>query len=136
MSIKEIQDEIIKEFSTFEDWTDCYMYLINLGKNMPTIDDTSKTDINLIRGCQSKVWMKGETIDNKIIFSADSDTLLTKGIISILIRVFSNQTAEEILSSDIDFINKIGLNEHLYTSRVNGLVSMLNKIKTYAENHS
>lgn len=134
MTIKEIQDEIIKEFSTFENWTDCYMYLIKLGKRMPVIDNTDKTDINLIRGCQSKVWLKGETINDKIIFSADSDTLLTKGIISILIRVFSNQTAEDILTCDMDFINQIGLKEHLYTSRVNGLVSMLNKIKTYAEN--
>lgn len=134
MTIKEIQDDIIKEFSTFENWTDCYMYLIKLGKRMPVIDNTDKTDINLIRGCQSKVWLKGETINDKIIFSADSDTLLTKGIISILIRVFSNQTAEDILTCDMDFINQIGLKEHLYTSRVNGLVSMLNKIKTYAEN--
>lgn len=134
MCIKEIQNEIIKEFSSFNDWSQCYSYLITLGKQMPLLKEEYKNDNTLIRGCQSKVWLQGEKKGEKIIFSADSDTLITKGIISILIRVFSNQTAEDILASDMDFINKIGLKEHLYTSRVNGLVSMLTKIKLYASN--
>ena len=132
MSIKEIQEEIIDEFSMFDDWMQRYEYIIDLGKNLPLIQEAYKTEDNLIKGCQSKVWLKGEQKDDKIIFTADSDAILTKGIIAILIRVFSNQNAFDILAADTDFIDKIGLKEHLSPTRANGLVSMIKNIKMYA----
>jgi cysteine desulfuration protein SufE len=132
MTIKEIQEEIIDEFSMFDDWMQRYEYIIDLGKNLPLIKEEFKTDDNIIKGCQSKVWVKGEKNDDKIIFTADSDAILTKGIIAILIRVFSNQKASDILASDTDFIDKIGLKEHLSPTRANGLVSMIKNIKMYA----
>jgi cysteine desulfuration protein SufE len=132
MSIKEIQEEIIDEFSMFDDWMQRYEYIIDLGKNLPLIQEEFKTDDNLIKGCQSKVWLKGEQKDDKIVFTADSDAILTKGIIAILIRVFSNQTASDILAADMDFIDEIGLKEHLSPTRANGLVSMIKNIKMYA----
>ena len=132
MTIKEIQEEIIDEFSMFDDWMQRYEYIIDLGKNLPLIQEAYKTDDNLIKGCQSKVWLKGEQKDDKIIFTADSDAILTKGIIAILIRVFSNQNAFDILAADTDFIDKIGLKEHLSPTRANGLVSMIKNIKMYA----
>ena len=132
MTIKEIQEEIIDEFSMFDDWMQRYEYIIDLGKNLPLIQEECKTDDNLIKGCQSKVWLKGEQKDDKIIFTADSDAILTKGIIAILIRVFSNQNAFDILAADTDFIDKIGLKEHLSPTRANGLVSMIKNIKMYA----
>lgn len=132
MSIKEIQEEIIDEFSMFEDWMQRYEYIIDLGKNLPLIQEEFKTEDNIIKGCQSKVWLKGEQKDDKIVFTADSDAILTKGIIAILIRVFSNQKASDILNADMDFIDKIGLKEHLSPTRANGLVSMIKNIKMYA----
>ena len=132
MNIKEIQDEIIDEFAMFDDWMQRYEYIIDLGKNLPLIQEEFKTEDNIIKGCQSKVWLKGEQNDDKIVFTADSDAILTKGIIAILIRVFSNQKAADILNADMDFIDEIGLKEHLSPTRANGLVSMIKNIKMYA----
>ncbi len=132
MTIKEIQDEIIDEFSMFDDWMQRYEYIIELGKSLPLIKEEYKTDDNLIKGCQSKVWLQGEQKDDKIVFTADSDAILTKGIIAILIRAFSNQKAKDILEADTDFIDEIGLKEHLSATRANGLVSMIKNIKMYA----
>jgi cysteine desulfuration protein SufE len=132
MTIKEIQEEIIDEFSMFDDWMQRYEYIIDLGKNLPLIKEEAKTEENLIKGCQSKVWLQGEENDDKIIFTADSDAILTKGIIAILIRTFSNQKASDILNADMNFIDEIGLKEHLSPTRANGLVSMIKNIKMYA----
>jgi cysteine desulfuration protein SufE len=132
MQIKEIQDEIVDEFSMFEDWMQRYEYIIELGKSLPIIDEKYKTEDNIIKGCQSKVWVHGEEQGEKIVFSADSDAILTKGIIAILIRVFSNQKPEAILEANTDFIDEIGLKEHLSPTRANGLVSMIKQIKMYA----
>ncbi|MEO8532630.1 MAG: SufE family protein [Flavobacterium sp.] len=132
MTIKEIQNEIIDEFSMFDDWMQRYEYIIELGKSLPLIKEEYKTDENLIKGCQSKVWLQGEQTDDKIVFTADSDAILTKGIIAILIRTFSNQKAKDILDADTQFIDEIGLKEHLSATRANGLVSMIKNIKMYA----
>lgn len=132
MTIKEIQDEIVDEFSLFDDWMERYEYIIELGKKLPLIKEEYKTQNNIIKGCQSKVWLQGEQADDKIVFTADSDAILTKGIIAILIRAFSNQKAADILSADMDFIDEIGLKEHLSPTRANGLVSMIKNIKMYA----
>ena len=132
MTIKEIQEEIIDEFSMFDDWMQRYEYIIDLGKNLPLIQEAYKTDDNIIKGCQSKVWLKGVQNDDKIVFTADSDAILTKGIIAILIRSFSNQKAVDILEADMGFIDEIGLKEHLSPTRANGLVSMIKNIKMYA----
>lgn len=132
MTIKEIQNEIIDEFSMFDDWMQRYEYIIELGKSLPLIEEKYKTDENLIKGCQSKVWLHGEENSDKIVFTADSDAILTKGIIAILIRAFSNQKAADIIDADTDFIDEIGLKEHLSATRANGLVSMIKNIKMYA----
>ena len=132
MKIKEIQDEIVEEFSMFDDWMQRYEYIIDLGKALPLIEEKYKTEENIIKGCQSKVWLQGEQNDNKIVFTADSDAILTKGIIAILIRTFSNQKATDILEADMTFIDEIGLKEHLSPTRANGLVSMIKQIKMYA----
>lgn len=134
MTIKEIQDEIVDEFSMFdeENWDERYQYVIDLGKTLPLIDEKYKVEENIIKGCQSKVWLHGEQNDGKIVFTADSDAILTKGIIAILIRAFSNQKASDILESDTKFIDEIGLKEHLSPTRANGLVSMIKQIKMYA----
>lgn len=132
MTIKNIQDEIVDEFSMFDDWMQRYEYIIDLGKSLPLIDEKYKTEDNIIKGCQSKVWVHGEQNNNKIIFTADSDAILTKGIIAILIRSFSNQKASDILDANTDFIDQIGLKEHLSPTRANGLVSMIKQIKMYA----
>jgi cysteine desulfuration protein SufE len=132
MTIQEIQDEIVDEFSMFEDWMQRYEYIIELGKSLPLIEEKYKTDDNIIKGCQSKVWLHGEEQNGKIVFTADSDAILTKGIIAILIRVFSNQKSVDILEANTDFINQIGLKEHLSPTRANGLVSMIKQIKMYA----
>ena len=132
MKIKEIQEEIVEEFSMFDDWMERYEYIIELGKNLPLIKEEFKTENNLIKGCQSKVWLQGEQKDDKIIFTADSDAILTKGIIAILIRVFSKQSDKDILDADMSFIDEIGLKEHLSPTRANGLVSMIKNIKMYA----
>lgn len=132
MTIKAIQDEIVDEFSMFDDWMQRYEYIIDLGKGLPLIDEKFKTDENIIKGCQSKVWVHADKIDDKIVFTADSDAILTKGIIAILIRAFSNQKAADILEANTDFIDEIGLKEHLSPTRANGLVSMVKEIKMYA----
>lgn len=132
MTIQQIQTEIIDEFSMFDDWEERYQYMIDLGKSLPIIKEEYKTEDNIIKGCQSKVWLKGEQTDGKIVFTADSDAILTKGIIAILIRTFSNQKPADILEADLQFIDKIGLKEHLSATRANGLVSMIKNIKMYA----
>ena len=132
ISIENIKSDIISEFSLFEDWMEKYEYIIELGKSIPLIDPKFKTDDNLINGCQSKVWMHAELKNNNVLFYADSDAIITKGIIAILIRVFSNQNPKNILESDTKFIDEIGLKEHLSPTRANGLVSMIKQIKIYA----
>ena len=132
MTIKDIQNEIVNEFSMFDDWMERYEYIIELGKGLPIIEEQYKTEDNIIKGCQSKVWVHAEEKDGKVVFTADSDAILTKGIIAILIRAFSNQTPAEILEANTDFVDEIGLKEHLSATRANGLVSMIKKIKMYA----
>lgn len=132
MSIQEIQNEIVDEFSMFDDWMQRYEYMIELGKSLPLINDQYKTDDNLIKGCQSKVWVHSEMNDSNVVFTADSDAIITKGIIAILIRVFSNQTPKAIIDADTSFIDEIGLKEHLSPTRANGLVSMIKQLKMYA----
>jgi len=131
-SIKEIQDDIIDEFSMFEDWEERYQYMIDLGKTLPLIDEQFKTEENIIKGCQSKVWVHAEFNNSIIKFTADSDAIITKGIIAILIRVFSNQSPKAIMEANTDFIDEIGLKEHLSPTRANGLVSMIKQLKMYA----
>ena len=132
MSIAEIQNEIIEEFSLFDDWMQKYEHMIELGKSLPLIDTAYKTDDHIIKGCQSKVWVHAALQDNQLIFTADSDAIITKGIIAILIRAFSNQHPKDILEADTDFIDAIGLKEHLSPTRANGLVAMIKQIKLYA----
>lgn len=132
MSIENIQNEIVDEFSMFEDWMERYEYMIELGKSLPLIDSNYKTDDNIIKGCQSKVWLHADFKQEKVIFTADSDAIITKGIVAILIRVFTNQTPQAILAANTDFIDAIGLKEHLSPTRANGLVSMIKQIKMYA----
>lgn len=132
MNIQEIQNDIIDEFSMFDDWEERYQYMIDLGKTLPLIAEQYKTKENIIKGCQSKVWVHAEMRDGKIIFTADSDAIITKGIIAILIRVFSNQSPKDIIDANTDFIDKIGLKEHLSPTRANGLVSMIKQLKMYA----
>lgn len=132
MTIEEVQNEIIEEFSMFEDWEERYQYMIDLGKDLPLIAEKYKTQDNIIKGCQSKVWVHATMQDDKINFTADSDAIITKGIIAILIRTFSNQHPKAILDANTDFIDKIGLKEHLSPTRANGLVSMIKQLKLYA----
>ena len=132
MTISEIQEEIIDEFNLFDDWMERYEYLIELGKSLPLIDDQYKIEENIINVCQSKVWLYSKINDSKINFTADSDAILTKGLVALLLRVFTNQTPKDILAADTIFIDKIGLREHLSPTRANGLVSMLKQIKLYA----
>ena len=132
MKIETIKEELINEFSMFEDWMERYEYMIELGKSLPIVEPQFKTEDNIIKGCQSKVWLHAELESDKIIFTADSDAIITKGIVAILIRVFSNQSPEIILKTNTDFIDEIGLKEHLSPTRANGLVSMIKQIKMYA----
>lgn len=132
MTIKEIQDEIVDEFAMFDDWMQRYEYIIELGKSLPLIDELYKKDENLIKGCQSRVWLHADKENDKIVFTADSDAILTKGIIAILIRTFSNQNPVDVMNADMTFIDEIGLKEHLSPTRANGLVSMIKQIKLYA----
>ena len=132
MGIIEVQNEIIEEFSLFEDWMQRYEYMIELGKSIELIDSSKKIDSNLIKGCQSKLWLHAELVNNKLIFKADSEAIITKGIAAVLLRVFSNQTPEDILNANLDFVDKIGLKEHLSPTRANGLISMIKQIKYYA----
>lgn len=132
MTIKEVQEEIVDEFSMFDDWDERFQYVIDLGKGLPLIEEKYKTEENTIKGCQSKVWLHGEKIGDKIVFTADSDAIITKGIIAVLIRAFSNQKPSDILEADTKFIDEIGLKEQLSPTRANGLVSMIKQIKMYA----
>ena len=132
MIIKEIEEEIIDEFAMFDDWMERYEYIIEIGKSLPLIDATNKTDQNLIKGCQSKVWIHADFDNDKVQFTADSDAILTKGIIALLLRVYSDQNPKDILDSDTLFIDEIGLKEHLSPTRANGLVSMIKQLKLYA----
>lgn len=129
MTIEEKQEELIDEFSMFDDWMQRYEYMIDLGKSLPMIDESLKTDDKLIKGCQSKVWLHSQMKDGKIEYTADSDAIITKGIVAILVRVFSNQKPEDILQADTAFIDEIGLKEHLSPTRANGLVSMVKQMK-------
>lgn len=132
MQIIEIQEEVVDEFAMFDDWMQRYEYMIDLGKSLPLIQEEYKTDANIIKGCQSKVWVHAELENNKLVFTADSDAIITKGIIAILIRVFSNQKPADIIEADTKFIDEIGLKEHLSPTRANGLVSMIKQLKLYA----
>lgn len=132
MTIREAQEEIIDEFSMFEDWMQRYEYIIELGKTLPIIEAQYQVEENLIKGCQSQVWLHAENVEGNIVFTANSDAILTKGIIAILIRVFSNQKPKDIVEADLSFIDEIGLKEHLSPTRANGLVSMIKQIRMYA----
>ena len=132
MTINDIQDEIIEEFSGFDDWMDKYQLLIDLGNEQEPLDDKYKTEQNLIDGCQSRVWLQADLVDGKIHFSAESDALIVKGIVALLIRVLSGHTPQEILDADLYFIEQIGLKEHLSPTRSNGLLAMVKQIRMYA----
>lgn len=132
MTIKEIEREIVDEFAIFTDWMDKYEYIIELGKGVPAIDEKDKTEENLIKGCQSRVWLSCRIEDGKLYFAADSDAIITKGIISLLIRVYNGQAPADILANEPEFIGQIGLQENLSPTRANGLVSMIKQIKIYA----
>jgi cysteine desulfuration protein SufE len=132
MTIQELQDEIIADFGLFDDWEQKYEYLIELGKDLPLIDEQYKTEANLIKGCQSRVWLHADYRNGKLFFTADSDAIITKGLVSMVIRVLSGHTPAEIASAEIYFIDAIGLKNHLSSTRSNGLLSMLKQIKLYA----
>jgi len=132
MTLKEREEEIIEEFSIFSDWMEKYEYIIDLGKEATPLDNQYKTDNYLIRGCQSQVWLHAFKEDGKVRFVADSDAFITKGIAALLVRFFDGLSPEEILNADLDFINKIGLKDHLSPTRANGLVSMIKQMKLYA----
>lgn len=131
-SINEIQDELIEEFALFDDWADKYEYLIDLGKKLAPLSEEFKTDENVIKGCQSRVWLYAYKKDDLLIFEADSEAVIVKGLISMLIRVLSHQKAEDILKADLYFIDQIGMSQHLAQTRSNGLLSMVKQIKNYA----
>lgn len=136
MTINEIQDEVIEEFADFDDWMDKYQMLIDLGNDLGTLDEKYKTEQNLIDGCQSRVWLQCDYVDGKLVFSAESDALIVKGIIALLIRVISGHTPEEIRDAGLYFIEKIGLKDHLSPTRSNGLLAMVKQIKAYAVAYS
>ena len=136
MTINEIQDEVIEEFADFDDWMDKYQMLIDLANDLGTLDEKYKTEQNLIDGCQSRVWLQCDYVDGKLVFSAESDALIVKGIIALLIRVISGHTPEEIRDADLYFIEKIGLKDHLSPTRSNGLLAMVKQIKAYAVAYS
>ena len=129
MSIEDIENEIIGEFEIFDDWMGKYEYLIELGKSLPMIDEKDRTDDKLIKGCQSRVWMHSELQNGNVIFTADSDAIITKGMVALMVRVLSNHTPDEIINAKLDFINTIGLTQHLSPTRSNGLVSMIKQMK-------
>jgi cysteine desulfuration protein SufE len=131
-AIDDIQNEIVEEFMVFDDWMDKYNYLIELADDLPIIDPKMKTNDYVINGCQSKVWLNAEYLSGKIVFTADSNAIITKGIISLLIRVLSNRSPQEIMNANLDFIEKIGLRENLSPTRANGLVAMIKQMKLYA----
>jgi cysteine desulfuration protein SufE len=131
-NIDDIQQDIIDEFDMFEEWMEKYEHIIDLGKSLPLIQEQFKTEDNLIKGCQSRVWLHAQQSEQKVIFTADSDAIMTKGIIALLVRTFSGQKAKDIVEANTDFINKIGLKEQLSPTRANGLVSMVKQMKLYA----
>ena len=132
MTINELQDELIEEFSDFTDWMDKYQLLIDLGNEQPPLDERYKTESNLIDGCQSRVWLQADLVDGKIMLTAESDALIVKGIIALLIRVLNGHTPQEILDADLYFIERIGLRDHLSPTRSNGLLAMVKQIRMYA----
>ena len=132
MSINDIQNELIEDFSFFDDWMAKYEYIIQLGKELPLIDEQYKKDEYLIRGCQSKVWLHADYIDDKVVFTADSDAIITKGLVSLMVKVLSGHTPEEVAAADLYFIDRIGLKEHLSPTRANGLLAMVKQMKLYA----
>lgn len=132
MTINELQDEVIEEFSDFDDWMDRYQLLIDMGSAMPPLDTQYKTQQNLIDGCQSRVWLQADMVDGRVRFQAESDALIVKGIVALLLRVLDNHTPQEILDADLYFIERIGLKEHLSPTRSNGLLAMLRQMKMYA----
>lgn len=132
MTIAEIEEQIVEEFSMYEDWMDKYAYLIEIGNGLESMDEAHKTEDNLIKGCQSRVWFHAEMRDGKLYFTADSDAIITKGIAGLLIRVFSGQAPKDIVDANLDFIDKLGLTQHLSPTRSNGLLSMVKQIKYYA----
>jgi len=129
MTIEQTEQEIIEEFEVFDDWMQKYEYLIELGKSLPMIKDEFKTDAKLIKGCQSRVWMHSELKEDKIVYTADSDAIITKGMVALMVRVLSNHTPDEIINAKLDFIEKIGLTQHLSPTRSNGLLSMIKQMK-------
>ena len=131
-SIQDIQQDIIDEFDMFEEWMSKYEHIIDLGKSLPLIEEQLKTEDNLIKGCQSRVWLHAQHKDGKVIYTADSDAIMTKGIVALLVRAFSEQKAQDIVEADTDFIDQIGLKEQLSPTRANGLVSMVKQMKLYA----
>lgn len=132
MTIKEVQNEIVEDFSIYDDWMDKYQYIIDMAKELPVIDAKYKVEENLIKGCQSQVWLHAEVVDGKVVYTADSDAIITKGLVALMIRVFSNQPAKEIVNADLEFMEKIGLKQHLSPTRANGLLSMIKQMKYYA----
>ncbi len=132
MTISEIENEIIEEFSMFDDWMEKYEHIIELGKDLPIINQEHKLEVNLIKGCQSRVWLNAKVKNREISYTADSDAIITKGIIALLVRVLNNQDAKEIVGAKLAFIDEIGLKEHLSPTRSNGLVSMIKQMKVYA----
>ncbi|MGO1243621.1 SufE family protein [Sphingobacterium sp. JB170] len=132
MTINEIQDELIEDFSFYQDWMEKYEYIIQLGKEVPLIDDKYKNDNFIIKGCQSRVWLYAELVEGKIKFTADSDAIITKGLVSLMVKVLSGHTPSEVSSADLYFIDQIGLKEHLSPTRANGLLSMVKQMKLFA----
>lgn len=131
-TVEDIEKEIIEEFEQFDDWMEKYEHIIDLGKSLPLIEEQYKTEDRLIVGCQSKVWLYSEMVEGRIVFSADSDAIITKGLVALMIRVLSNHAPEEIVNAPMDFIDKIGLKEHLSMTRGNGLANMIKQMKMYA----
>ena len=132
MSINELQDNVIEEFADFDDWMDKYALLIDLGNSLPPLEEKYKTESNLIEGCQSRVWLQADYVDGKILFKGESDAVIVRGIVSLLISILSGHTPQEILDADLYFIEKIGLKEHLSPTRSNGLVAMVKQMRMYA----
>ncbi len=132
MNVKEVAAELVEDFDLFEDWADKYEYIISLGKDLPEMKAEDKVEENIVKGCQSQVWLTAENKDGIVYFEADSDAIITKGIIALLVKVFNGQPAEDILNDDLSFVDQIGLKEHLSPNRSNGLVAMIKKMKAYA----
>lgn len=132
MNVNEVAEELVEDFQMFEDWADKYEYIISLGKDLEPMPEEDKVEANIVKGCQSQVWLTAKQENGKVFFKADSDAIITKGIIALLVKVFNNQPAKDIMNNDLAFVDEIGLKEHLSPNRSNGLVSMIKKMKTYA----